>query len=101
MSSRLLHSLLFLFAFLFAQAGAGAHAVSHLPQLHDADKAPATELLCDLCVGYAALSGSAPLPDRLALSCFGARHEVPLADVSQPVSRSVFFSRARAPPVFS
>ena len=71
MSFRLLRSLLFVFAFLFVQAGAGAHAVSHLTAQHDADKAPAAEQLCDLCVGYSALSGSAPLPDRLALPFSG------------------------------
>jgi hypothetical protein len=79
-----------------------AHAVSHLaPVSHAGDKGLPHDPACELCVGYAQLSGSAPLPAQPLLQDCPARHEAPQELVSVFVTRTSFQSRARAPPAFS
>jgi len=100
---RTLHSFLLIFAFLFAQGGLTAHAVSHLAPVTHAggDDGLPHEQACELCVGFAHLSGSAPLPESLPQPVILARHERPLHSVAPALTRYEFHSRARAPPVFS
>jgi hypothetical protein len=99
---RSLHAFLLVLAFLFAQGGMAAHAVSHLaPVTQDGDEGLAHDPACELCVGYAQLSGSAPLPVQLVLQGCLARHEAPQNHVFAFVTHTAFHSRARAPPFFS
>lgn len=98
---RALYAFLLVFTFLLVQAGLLAHAVSHVaPISHAGDEGLPADAPCELCVGYAQLSGSAPLPENLLLPVCLARHEAPQQLVSVLVTRHAFHSRARAPPVF-
>jgi hypothetical protein len=100
---RAFHAFLLAFALLFAQGGVFTHAISHLaPVTHaeDDDGLP-HEPVCELCVGFAHLSGSAPLPESLPQPVILARHERPLHSAAPVITRNEFHSRARAPPVFS
>jgi len=99
---RVIHTFLLVLAFLLAQGGMVVHAISHVaPASHAGDDGAPQDSACELCVGYAQLSGSAPLPENLLLPVCLARHGAPQQLVSVLVTRHAFHSRARAPPVFS
>jgi hypothetical protein len=99
---RIMHAVLFVLAFLFAQGGMVAHAISHVaPTSHAGDKGVAQDAACDLCVGYAHLSGSAPLPANALLPVSLARQDVPSQHAPVLVTLHAFHSHARAPPAFS
>ncbi|KAB2308591.1 hypothetical protein F8A87_12965 [Betaproteobacteria bacterium SCN2] len=99
---RALHAFLLVFAFLFSQAGLSAHAVSHLAaERHGSEQGVPPHAACDLCVGYAQLAGTAPMPVPPALPDCAARHEVPETHAAVQASRAVIHAHARAPPVFS
>ncbi len=99
---RAIRALLLVFAFLFAQGDMVAHAISHVaPVSHAGDEGAPQDSACELCVGYANLSGSAPLPENVLLPVCLTRHEPTQRLVSVLVTRHAFHSRARAPPVFS
>lgn len=99
---RAFHAFLLAFALLFAQGGMAAHAISHMAHAsHAGDEGVPQDSASDLCVGYAQLSGSAPLQvQALQPECL-ARHEAPQIHFSAFVSRTVSQSRARDPPAFS
>jgi hypothetical protein len=100
--NRALHAFLLVFAFLFAQAGWAAHTASHVvAQNHSGDQGLPSDAPCELCVGYAQLAGGAPMPDAPSLPVCNARHEAPDSVTTLFVSRTVYRSRARAPPAFS
>lgn len=99
---RILHILVLLVAFLFAQGGALAHAASHLaPVSHAGDEGAPADSACDLCVGYAQFGGGA-LPSVLPVlpDCY-ARHEIPAVFTTVFITRHIFHTRSRAPPIFS
>lgn len=99
--NRLLHAFLLIFAFLFAQAGLAAHAASHVAVENRGEQGLPADSGCKLCVGYAQLAGSAPLPGAPALPVCIASHQAPDSFTALFVSSASFHSRARAPPVFS
>ncbi len=99
---RALHTFLLAFAFLFAQAGLAAHAVSHLAaERHSSEQGAVSDAACDLCVGYAQLAGALPTPVPPSLPDCAARYEVPETHAVEHASRTVIHAHARAPPVFS
>lgn len=99
---RTLHAFLLVLAFLFAQDGMLAHAASHGVSVgHAGDEGVPSDAVCELCVGYAQLGGSAPPSVMQALPVCLAGHETPDAYSLLFVSRAVVHSRARAPPLFS
>jgi hypothetical protein len=100
--NRILHAFLLVFALLFAQSGAVVHAAVHVAAAsHGSDQGLPSDTACELCVGYAQLAGSAPLPVQPGLPECAARHAIPEAAAAVFFTRTVFHSRARAPPFFS
>jgi hypothetical protein len=89
-----LHAFLLILGLLFVQLGAVAHAASHV-----SDKGLPSDTACELCVGYAQMAGSAPLPAQPVLPVCEARYQTPEAVVQFFYTRTIFHSRARAPPV--
>ena len=98
---RALHTFLLVFAFLFAQAGMVAHAASHVDAVQHDDGGLGAEAVCDLCAGYAQLSGAAPLPKGPSLVASDGGCGVVSVDAAGVPGRVFFFALARAPPVFS
>ena len=80
-----------------------AHAASHLAAVggHAGDEGGAADAVCELCVGYAQFGGGAPPSVQSLLLVCDARHEMPAVTATVFITRRVFHSRARAPPVFS
>lgn len=99
---RALHALFLVLALLFTQAGLAVHAAGHLAAGHPGgEHSLPADRGCDLCVAYAQLAGSAPLPETPKLPLLAARHALPPARTAPAAAFLVFPARARAPPVFS
>lgn len=99
---RILHAFLLVFVFLFAQAGLAAHAAGHVTtDIHNNDKSMPADGACELCVGYAQLAGSAPLPDQPIVHVNVARLRVQSACATISRTQTIFHARPRAPPTFS
>ena len=101
--NRILRAGLLVFAFLFAQAGAAVHAAGHIAAASQESngKALPADGACELCVAYAQLAGSAPLPAHPDLPVCSARYQTPEALAPVFYTRTLVHSRARAPPVHS
>jgi hypothetical protein len=89
-----LHAFLLVLALLFAQGAMVAHAASHV-----GDKGLPSDGACELCVSYAQIGGSAPLPVQPSLPVCGAHYQRPETVVQVLFTQTIFHSRARAPPV--
>lgn len=100
--TRFLHAFLLVAAFLFAQVGMSVHAASHgQVKSHGSDQGLAIDDACELCVGYAQLAGSAPLPAQPFVPVFVARLQVHAHRVAFFPNQTLVHTRSRAPPVFS
>jgi hypothetical protein len=97
--NRTVHAFLLVFAFLFAQAGAAMHMAGHIAAAtHSGDKGLPSDTACQLCVGYAQISGAAPLPAQAAVPACLASYQLPQAAPTLLFNQTFFYTRARAPP---
>lgn len=96
--NRSLHAFLLVFALLFAQAGAVAHAAGHVVAAsHGSDKGLPADAACELCVGYAQLSGTAPAQPLILPLCLAA-YQRPDFALALNAAFAPVEARARAPP---